>query len=257
MHQKDNPSNLLESNSSKGQLEAREQLKKLYKDNNIPTDDLLCNLGLFTRGSALVKILVLNELYELIKNQPGAILEFGVWYGQNMVLFENLRAIYEPFNKTRKIIGFDSFDGYKGFSGKDKQNGFLTENDYLTPESYLKTLEKLLEVHEECNVLGHMKGNHELIQGDVRSTVPEFFRSHPETVVALAYFDLGLYEPTKAALEAIKPHLLPGSVLLLDEFTWSESPGEALAFKEVFREQNFSVRTSRYTPMRTIIQIGG
>ena len=37
----------------------------------------------------------------------------------------------------------------------------------------------------------------------------EFFEKHPETVVALAYFDMGLYDPTKAALEAIQPHLVP------------------------------------------------
>jgi len=101
-----------ETKASEAQIKHREVLYKLFRERPMPDDQLLTNLGLYMRSSALAKILFLNELYELIVNLPGVIVEFGTWWGQNLVVFENLRAIYEPFNQNRRIIGFDTFKGY-------------------------------------------------------------------------------------------------------------------------------------------------
>ena len=50
---------------------------------------------------------------------------------------------------------------------------------------------------------------------------------------------MALYEPTKSALLAIKNHLMPGSVLMMDELNNSDYPGETKAFKEVFKEGEY------------------
>lgn len=213
------------------------------------------NLGLYIRGSALVKFLVINDLYLRIRHIPGAILEFGSWWGQNLVLFENLRAIYEPFNKTRQIIGFDTYEGYAGFSGQDSPGETFSEGGYAVGTGYQAYLERLLAVHEGNNVLGHLRDRHTLVAGDVTETAAAYFQAHPETTVALAYFDMGLYEPTKAGLEAIKPHMIPGSVILLDEFAWPEAKGEAIAFREVFGGERYRIEQSALTPMRAIVTI--
>lgn len=244
-----------ESNASENQFNAREKLEEFYKNSPLPVDELMTQMGLYIRGSFLVKFLILNDLYLRIKDIPGDIFEFGTRFGQNMVVFENLRAIYEPFNKTRRIVGFDTFEGYRNFSEKDVKGAVFTEETYNTFENYEDYLKDLLEIHEENNILGHLKGMHRLVKGDVTVTSKEYFEKHPETIVALAYFDMGLYNPTKSALEAIKPHLIPGSVILLDEFTWSESPGEAIAFKEVFGKSGYKIEKSTLTPMRAIITI--
>ena len=243
----------LETNSSQSQLAFRNRIVEMYKNTPLPEEHLMCNLGLYMRGSVLVKYLVINELYELIINVPGVIMEFGTWWGQNMVLFENMRAIYEPFNKTRRVIGFDTFAGYSSFSEKDGASEVVDAGGYAVSKDYKSYLQELLSVHEGCNVLGHLRNRHELVAGDVIETAPKYFKDHPETIVALAYFDMALYKPTKAALEAVFPHLVPGSVVLLDELTWSDAPGEAIAFKEVFRDANYSIRRSRYTSERAII----
>ncbi len=245
----------LETNSSDDQLTCRRRLSDLYQSSPLPLEHLVCNFGLYTRSSVLVKTLVLNELYELILPIPGIIMEFGTWWGQNLVMFENLRAIYEPFNKTRRILGFDTYQGYAGFSDKDRPGLIISEGGHAANLEYPAYLRELLEVHEGNNVMGHLRRRHDVIVGDVSDKVPAYFNDHPETVVALAYFDMELYEPTKAALLAIRPHLMPGSVILLDEFTWSDAPGEAIAFKEVFRDASYSIRRSRYTAERAIIVI--
>ena len=105
-------------------------------------------------------------------------------------------------------------------------------------------------------MLGHIRDVHRLIAGDVTETAPQYFKEHPETIVAMAYFDIALYEPTKSAMLAIKPHLIPGSILLLDELTWPESPGEALAFKEVFGDTRYRIEKCRYYPSKAIVTMG-
>jgi hypothetical protein len=244
-----------ETHASDAQLDARAELRELYERSPLPVDELMGNLGLYIRGSALVKFLVIHDLYLRIRSIPGAIVEFGSWWGQNLILFENLRAIYEPFNKTRQIIGFDTYEGYQHFSERDVEGETFSEGGYAVGARYREYLQRLLSVHEGNNVLGHLRDRHTLVAGDVTETAPEYFRDHPETTVALAYFDMGLYEPTKAGLEAVKPGLVPGSVILLDEFSWQEAKGEAIAFREVFGDERYRIEQSSLTPMRAIVTI--
>lgn len=247
-----------ETTADQSQQEARQSLEEFFKSNPLSSADLLFNLGLFTRSSLLVKYLTLHDIYQRFVTIPGAIVEFGTWWGQNLVLLENLRAIHEPFNKQRHIIGFDTFEGYKNeFAAQDKSSLVWQEQSYSTGTSYQSYLAELLKAHEKSNVLGHIHGMHHLVAGDVTQTAPEYFLKHPETLVAFAYFDIGLYEPTKAAMLAIKPHLLPGSIMLLDELTWTESPGEALAFKEVFKDTKYSIEKCKYYPSKSIITFQG
>jgi len=248
----------IESTADKSQLASRDELYKSFIDSPLPPTDLMFNLGLYTRSSLLEKFLVMDELHKRIKHIPGHIIELGVWWGQNIILFENLRAIHEPFNKQRKIIGFDTFSGYNtkdNHFNKDKPSDVWNEGSYSTTSSYKEYLEKLIKVHETSNILGHSTGNHKLIEGDVSATVPQYIKQHPETMVALAYFDIGLYEPTVSALKSIKPHLMTGSVLLLDEFTWDESPGEAIAFKEVFSRSEYTIEKCELYPSKAIVTI--
>jgi hypothetical protein len=244
-----------ETCSSSEQLRFRGKIEELYRRCPLPPEQLACNLGLYVRASALVKTLVLDDLYRRILDVPGVIMELGCWWGQNLVLFENLRAIHEPFNKNRRVIGFDTFAGYAGLGERDRAGGVFAEGNYAVAPDYRDYLADLLAAHEGANVLGHLRNRHALIEGDVTGTVPAYLAKHPETVVALAYFDLGLYGPTRACLEAIKPHLVPGSVLLLDELNWSEAPGEALAFREVFGTSGYTIQKSRLTAERAIVTI--
>lgn len=247
-----------ETTADKSQWDAKHALEDLFYSNPLPKTDLLFNLGLFSLSALNVKLITLHEIYQRFVTIPGMIVEFGTWWGQNLVLLENLRAIHEPFNKQRQIVGFDTFDGYQNdCSTKDKPSLVWQEHSYSTGKSYKSFLEELLKVHERNNVLGHKNGMHSLIEGDVTKTAPVYFAEHPESLVAFAYFDIGLYEPTKAAMLAIKPHLIPGSVILLDELTWSESPGEAIAFKEVFQGSKFNIEKCKYYPSKSIVIFQG
>lgn len=245
----------IESTADENQFSAREQLNTLFEQAPFSIDDKMFNLGLFVRSSLLVKFLVMSDLYQRIVHIPGKIMEFGTWWGQNLVLFENLRAIHEPFNKQRVIVGFDTFSGYTKPSDIDLKSDVWVEHSYSTGSEYKDYLHSILNTHEQCNVLGHINDTHELIEGDVTKTAPLYFKDKPETIVALAYFDMGLYKPTKAAMEALKPNLVKGSVILLDELTWAESPGEAIAFKEVFNDMDIKLEVCKLYPSKTIATV--
>jgi hypothetical protein len=243
-----------ETKASAAQMAHREKLYQLFRDRPMPDEQLLTTLGLYMRSSALAKILFCNEAYQLILNQPGVIFEFGTWWGQNLVLFENLRAIYEPFNQSRRVVGFDTFAGYQTISEQDRPSETIKIGGYTTSAGYDGYLNELIDYHEKNNVLANVK-KHRIVKGNVIATVPKFLADAPETIIALAYFDMAVYEPTKACLEAIKPHLVKGSVVMLDELNSSEYPGETVAFKEVFRDVKVSFRRSQFMTDRTFITI--
>lgn len=253
----------LETKSTEAQIAEREKIAKLFQERPMPDEHLLVSLGLYMRSSALIKILFINELYGMIKDIPGVIMEMGVWWGQNLALFENLRAIYEPFNQSRRVIGFDTFQGYVGISDEDKPSadaGFesfsdvVKEGGYSVSKGYREYLMDLLRAHEGNNVMGTIQ-KHSVVEGDVVETVPRYFDEHPETIVALAYLDLALYGPTKTCLESLLPNLVPGSVLVLDELNYPEASGETIAFKEVFEGVSYKIKNSSLIPDKAIVTI--
>ena len=245
----------IETTASQEQQSSRRQLLEMFEKSPLPVEDRLFNIGMYVRSSVLVKFIVMAQIYERIRNLPGCFVEFGTWWGQNLVLLENLRAIYEPFNKQRLIIGFDTFSGYTVRSGHDKESDIWKEQSYATGTDYVRYLRELLTVHEGCNALGHIRERHQVVPGDIEETAPHYFSQHAELTVAFAYFDVALYRPTKAALQAIKPHLISGSILVLDEFTWAEAPGEAIAFREVFDRDEVVLEKCALYPSKTIVTI--
>jgi len=236
------------------ELEARQALLQLYKNTPVSDDDMLINLGLFTRSVMLAKYLYLNELYQQILEIPGVIMEFGVWWGANLALLESFRSVYEPYNWSRKVVGFDTFEGYDSISAEDGDSPYVAPGGFSVTQGYEEYLAKVLDAHEQDNVNSQVK-KYELVKGDVTVTIGEYLEERPETIVALAYFDLALYEPTKICLEAIRPHLVRGSVLAMDELNNRDFPGETIALKEVIGLDRYRMVKSRFLPDRTYIII--
>ncbi|MBI3185471.1 MAG: crotonobetainyl-CoA--carnitine CoA-transferase [Myxococcales bacterium] len=192
----------------------------------------------------------MDELYRRIVNVPGVIVEFGVWWGANLALFESLRAVYEPYNFTRSIIGFDTFEGHTSTSPQDGTVAAEAAERYRLRNDYPDYLGEVLKYHRRENPMGHLT-RQEVIKGDAGDGLERYLEEHPETIVALAYFDMQLYEPTKRCLELIRPRMTRGSVIAMDELNSSEFPGETIAFAETIGLDGLRLRRSRYLPDRT------
>ena len=227
--------------SSEPEKAANALLAQSLKGSPLPEDEIIHNLGLYVTSKTLSRILFFYEIYRLILPIHGSIMEFGVRWGQTLSLMIALRGIFEPFNRHRQIIGFDTFKGFRGVTEKDGNKSQCADGSFSVAPDYPHYLEDILTTQEALNPMAHLR-RFELRKGDALKTVPQYFREHPESVVALAVLDFDIYAPTKAALEAVRPHLCKGSVLVFDELSDPYFPGETLAVQEVLGLRNISVR---------------
>ncbi len=241
-------------NQSDRESEIRNQLIEYFRECPIPENELLQNLGLFISRQNLSQIFFIHELYQHIINVHGVIMEFGVRWGRNLALYESLRGLYEPFNHNRKIIGFDSFEGFPSVDKKDGNADIVEVGSYNVTQNYQDYLEKILDYHEQESPVSHIK-KYELVKGDATESIKDYLDNKPETIVALAYFDFDIYTPTKACLLAIKEHLTKGSVIGFDELNNRDYPGETLALKEVLGLSQYRIRHSQYSPTQSYIVI--
>jgi len=218
--------------ASSREKETRAGVADLLRDSPIPADEILANLGLYLSSKNLGRLLFFHEIYKRVVNTHGVIMEFGVRWGQTLAVLSALRGLFEPYNRHRKIIGFDTFAGFKGVTAADGDRTKCTDGGYPVTPGYEAHLEELLRLQDDLNPLNHLK-KFELVKGDATETVPAYLAAHPETVVSLAIFDFDIYRPTKAALEAVVPHLFKGSILVFDELCDDLFPGETVALREV------------------------
>ncbi len=225
----------------------RKQFTEHFKKCPIPDNELLSNLGLFLSSKNLARILYMDHLYKQIIDIQGCIVEFGTRWGQNISVFSALRGIYEPFNRHRKIVGFDTFTGFPKIGNKDSKNHeIIKQGGFATTDNYVEYLTKVMEFQEKDNPMAHIK-KFDIRIGDAVTEINKFLIAYPETIIALAYFDIDLYEPTKGCLETIIPHLTKGSILAFDELNDHDSPGETIALKEVLGLNNIRLKRYRYT----------
>jgi hypothetical protein len=71
------------------------------------------------RRQSISRILYYDDLYKKILDVPGVICEFGVQWGATLAQLMAFRGIYEPYNHSRKIYGFDTFEGFTSIDEKD------------------------------------------------------------------------------------------------------------------------------------------
>ena len=223
----------------------RGNFAQIFSETPIPKDQLLSNLGLYLNSKSLSRLMFMNHLYEQIIDVMGVVMEFGTHWGSNMAQFAALRGIYEPFNRHRKIIGFDTFEGFLKIDPQDGYSDLMHVGHLKLPTNYSTYLEKIMEFHELENPISHIK-KFEICKGDATIELPKYLMRNPETIIALAYFDFDVYEPTKICLEAIKPRLVKGSVVGFDELNDPDSPGETLALMEVFGLNNIKLKRFPY-----------
>jgi hypothetical protein len=120
---------------------------------------------------------------------------------------------------------------------------------FAAAADYPEHLRDVLDPHEDSEHLRYIRRTL-LIQGDVRDTLPRYLAQNPRTIIALAYFDLDLYEPTRDALRAVLPYLSKGSVLAFDQLGHAKWPGETAALRDVLgsRPARLNVLPGRATP---------
>jgi len=232
--------------SSSTEKTSRNTLLDLFNENPIPQDQVLSNLGLFLDAKNLSRLLFLDFIYKFIVPVQGIIIDFGTRWGQNLAVFESLRSIYEPFNRHRKLVGFDTFTGFPDLTSEDGLSSLMQIGQLTTTEDYDQYLRKLMTCKEALNPLSHIS-KFDIRKGDATTELVKYLEENTQTIIALAFFDFDLYQPTKVCLELIKDRLTKGSILVFDELNDPDSPGETLALMKVFGLNNVELKRYPYT----------
>lgn len=238
--------------STAPEIERKRALVRQLRESPIPDEEMADNLGLYLTRQTLSRIAFMQHMYTQILPVHGVIMEFGVRWGQNLALFSNLRGMHEPFNYNRKIIGFDTFEGFPSVVEQDGDR--VATGDYAVTDGWQDELEDILDFHN-ANQPIPQKRKFDLVQGDATKTLPDYLAKNPETLVSLAYFDFDLYSPTKVCLEALLPHLTKGSVLAFDELNCPEFPGETVALREVLGLSRYALRRDPNNPLASWLVI--
>ena len=240
--------------SSDNEKSVRKELLDLFRNCPIPEDEIQTNLGLFLSRQSMARFLWMHEMYGKIINVPGVIMECGVRWGQNLALFSLFRGIYEPYNYTRKVIGFDTFSGFVGTSEKDGDADIIEEGSYSVTEGYEDYLDKILEYHQKESPISHIR-KHALVKGDAGETLETYLEQNPETIVALAYFNMDIYQPTVKCLNALKKVLTKGSVIGFDELNCPHFPGETEALRDALGLDKYRLVRNPHNPYPAYIVI--
>lgn len=240
--------------SSSDEKSVLKEFVRHIKDSPLPDDEIIPNIGLYITSKSLSRVLFFYEVYKKILNQHGIIVEFGVRWGQTLSIMSALRGIFEPFNRHRKIIGFDTFEGFKGMDEKDGKLCQCQDGSFSVSLNYEDYLDNILGLQEMLNPMSHIK-RYELIKGDAITTVVEYLKKHPETIISLAIFDFDIYAPTKVSLDAIKPYLCKGSIIVFDELCDDIFPGETIALKEVLELKNIRIQRFPMTSRMSYFEI--
>lgn len=215
------------------------------------------NSSLFVDRIQYSKIFAKYELFKQILNNTGSIIECGVKEGNGLMLFAKLSSILEPYNFKRKIIGFDTFQGFPKINKLDLSNKKkfkkLYKKGYNNSNS-LEILEESIKKFDKLNPLGHIT-KIELVKGDATKTIPKFLKKNKHLLISLLYLDFDLFEPTFVALKNFLPRMSKGSILVFDELNDPKWSGETIALLKSLNIKNVKLRRFPFEPHLTYIYI--
>jgi len=221
-------------------------LQEIFLQSSDSVEVRLENFPKYVRRQQLKRFLALYEIFKLILPVKGSIIECGIYKGFGLMSWAKLSAILEPENLTRRIYGFDSFDGFPRVSREDANSVASPGAGELRANSSAE-LRKLIEEYDNDRFLGHIDKVH-LIAGDARETIPAFTQDHSHLLVSLLFMDFDLYEPTKVALEQFVPRMPRGAVLAFDELDNPIWPGETMALLDTLSVGRLKVQRLPWDP---------
>lgn len=209
-------------------------MSKVFNKYNYDIIDKLNNFEKFIRRQTMSRFLARYELFKKIYRIKGSIIECGVHRGGGLMAWAKFSSAMEPYAIDRKIIGFDTFEGFAEINDKDRsknENEELVVGGFQSEDITYSELMDCIKEYDENRFLNQFE-KVELVKGDALKTIPEYLENNQHLIIALLFLDFDLYEPTKAALETFLPRVPKGGVIAFDEINNVYWPGETLALIE-------------------------
>jgi len=196
------------------------------------------SMHLFSHFTA--RQLAVYELYKKTIELPGSVLEFGVRNGANFFFLARLIEIFNSAQRhdgvaARHLFGFDTFSGFPNISEQDQSPRAWAEMEVGGVASNYELFKRDFDTFIKQTSLTERL---HIVRGDVLETLDEFLREWSGLRYSLVYLDMDLYEPTKLCLERLWDSIVPGGIVVLDEYGLPEFPGETKAVDEFIKDKN-------------------
>jgi O-methyltransferase len=178
---------------------------------------------------AAVRYVVENEL-------TGDFVECGVWRGgSTMVMALTLRELGAT---ERELHLFDTFEGMpppqevdRRFDGVSAQA--LLERNEKTADNTYWAIAALEDVQRNLATTGYPAARLHYVKGLVEQTIP----AHAPERIALLRLDTDWYESTRHELKQLYDRVVPGGVIIIDDYGWYS--GARKAVDEFFASRSF------------------
>lgn len=232
------------------EMSSVEKLENAFGSSRLPVAQRLANFPRHVRRQDISRFLVHYELFKLALPANGSVVECGVFAGGGLAGWVHFSACLEPYNHTRRVIGFDTFRGFPSLHEADTHRGtsdHLSMGAFETHDSIQAEIEELMAIHDSNRPIGHIP-KVELVAGDATQTIPEYVARTPHLLISLLYLDFDLYEPTKAALKHLLPRVVKGGIVAFDELNCAEFPGETVALLETMDVSGVELRRMPLDP---------
>ncbi len=170
--------------------------------------------------TSLERLVTLSRSIEYLQQRhiKGDIVECGVWKGGSMMLVA--QKLLMAGDTDRRLFLFDTFEGMSSPGKED-----VTALDKQPAQELLKKFERtdgenvwcyssLDEVQANLAKTNYPAENILFVKGKVEDTLP-----HPAIAqIALLRLDTDWYESTKHELEMLYDKLVPGGILIIDDY---------------------------------------
>ena len=199
------------------------------------------NFAKYTPRWSIMRFLTKYEMFKIILDVQGVIIEAGVYHGGGLMSWAQLSAILEPYNHQRRVIGFDTFEGFTPPSNEDGPEHPNFKKVGAWASASFDDILRCTQIHDITRPMGQIP-KVELIKGDVTETVERFIKDNPHVVISLLYLDVDLYTPTRKILEVLLPRIPKGGIIAFDQIDTKAFPGETVAVDEVIGIRNLEIK---------------
>jgi O-methyltransferase len=169
--------------------------------------------------------LIFAVRYVVRHDIPGDIVECGVWRGGSMMTIA--KTLQSVDAADRRLHLYDTYEGMTEPTEHDRRHDGRMAADMLAVtgrDGHVWAAASLEDVQQGMRETGYPEGLITYYKGPVEQTIPE---NAPEQISILR-LDTDWYESTRHELEHLFPRLVPGGVLLLDDYGWWEGCRKAV-----------------------------
>lgn len=228
--------------------------KAMFDNSPFPTDKKLANFSKYVPRKTLARFLALNEIFKRQLDVKGSIVECGVHLGGGVMTWAKLSAILEPYHYHRKIIGFDTFDGFPAVSAEDAGAPRATVGEFREAHDIFEEMQGVIEGYDAERYISHIP-KIELVKGDANVTIPNYLENNKHLLVSLLYLDFDVFQPTQTALKAFLPRMPKGAIIAFDEANNKNWPGETIALLEALDLNQHKLECFPFEPNISFIQL--